>query len=372
MSLLGVYPLYKVLYEFVPTKYRGIVVLVLPFWRFIAKTVMVRATREMENFMPQVVAFSVDFYGALFISVCMTTSGSIYLSALIIATDLAQSLLEFREARANATTLLQLVRDRQKFQNRLPYSARQSLDSINLLEMILAVARDLVLFHVTLFESVRLCACVPHPLTKEQARQLDGLEASGVFRRGEISDSKRTHQRSRRASSRSLQSRLVVVAPAPSDLSTPSTPESTSFTRSLNEAARGESNMDLQQADNSKKLVQQGLQLLFHCEYLVLVEYIECIVPLVYDVFKSILEQLPNIVYYPGGAGTWSINTAMNVLLLAALEVGSFLLLNAFCNANLRFLLCTSLHSCWKLNSIWSKRVFSLRSLSYCSMNSFI
>lgn len=68
------------------------------------------------------------------------------------------------------------------------------------------------------------------------------------------------------------------------------------------------------QAERAKRLVVQGLQLLFHCEYLVLVEYMECIVPLILLGYKSILEQLPNVVYYPGDAGNWGVNALENVL----------------------------------------------------------
>ncbi|KAE9184319.1 hypothetical protein PF004_g23697 [Phytophthora fragariae] len=45
------------------------------------------------------------------------------------------------------------------------------------------------------------------------------------------------------------------------------------------------------------------IPLLFHCEYLVLVEYVECIVPIIFLVYKSVLEQLPNVVYYPAHLG---------------------------------------------------------------------
>ncbi|KAF1780970.1 hypothetical protein GQ600_19981 [Phytophthora cactorum] len=63
--------------------------------------------------------------------------------------------------------------------------------------------------------------------------------------------------------------------------------------------------VELERVQKSKQLVVQGLQLLFHCEYLALVEYVECIVPLVYVIYKSVVEQLPNIDYFPGGAGKW-------------------------------------------------------------------
>ncbi|KAG3237915.1 hypothetical protein PI124_g17108 [Phytophthora idaei] len=87
----------------------------------------------------------------------------------------------------------------------------------------------------------------------------------------------------------------------------------------------------------SNKLVLQGLQLLFNCEYLELVEYVECITPIVYVVYKSVLEQLPNVVYYPGGAGSWGIATVVNILVLAMLEVTSLVFLHHFLQRKFAF-----------------------------------
>ncbi|GMF18440.1 unnamed protein product [Phytophthora lilii] len=87
---------------------------------------------------------------------------------------------------------------------------------------------------------------------------------------------------------------------------------------------------NVESGEKTRKLVLQGLQLLFHCEYLVLVGYVECAVPLVYVVYKVILEHLPNVAYYPGGAGNFGSAAVANILVLALLEIGSLLLLNLF------------------------------------------
>ncbi|KAG6956703.1 hypothetical protein JG687_00010441 [Phytophthora cactorum] len=186
MTLIGVYPLFKVLYNCIPVGYRGGVVLVLPIWRFAAKHFIVHATRDLEDIVPESVAFLVDFFSSLFVSVCMSSSGPFYLSFLFIATDLVQILLEIRELSDNA--------------------------------------KEPGAFQAKSLKSVRLWACLPHPLTAKQIEQLRNLESSE------------------------------------------------------------------------------------------LVEYVECITPIVYVVYKSVLEQLPNVVYYPGGAGSWGIATVVNIL----------------------------------------------------------
>lgn len=72
----------------------------------------------------------------------------------------------------------------------------------------------------------------------------------------------------------------------------------------------------------------QSLQLLFHCEYLAWVEYVECVVPLVFVTYKLVLHQLPNAAYYPDTQGDWNTAALINMLVFAALEVGSLLLLH--------------------------------------------
>ncbi|KAE9336701.1 hypothetical protein PF008_g12893 [Phytophthora fragariae] len=196
LILGGVYPFYRVVFDFTPVSARGIVILLLPMWKFAAKHLIVKAIRDLEDFIPELVAFTVDFFSALFVSACMTTSGSAYLSAMCIVGDVGQSLLELNEA--------------------------------------------------------------PPPVSSNK----------------------------------------------------------------------------FQHADRSKTLVLQGLQLLFHCEYLALVE---CVVPLVFATYKSILEQLPNVVYYPGGAGSWGISALANLLVFSALEIMTFVLFVKFLQRKFSF-----------------------------------
>lgn len=48
-----------------------------------------------------------------------------------------------------------------------------------------------------------------------------------------------------------------------------------------------------------QEFVRQALKLLFQCEYHALVEYVECVIPLVYTIYVSILCQLPSSKYQP-------------------------------------------------------------------------
>ncbi|KAF1783294.1 hypothetical protein GQ600_9607 [Phytophthora cactorum] len=325
MTLIGIYPLFKVLYDFIPVAYRGGVILVLPIWRFAAKHFVVYAIRDLEDIIPGSVAFLVDFFSSLFVSVCMSSSGPFYLSFLFIASDLVQIVLEIRELSDNANVLLQLIRQQQAD------STTKDSCTTKLLTTILDVIKESGAFQTKSLESVRLWACLPQSLTSKQTEHLLNLEASGAYcRRYQVSSDniERTpHQAMTRNQNGSKRSVSIVPKLTHVRVSSSSKPPQKSSSQTAH--TKGP-NWVTNHSEKSKNLVLQGLQLLFHCEYLELVEYVECTTPIVYVVYKSILEQLPNVVYYPGGAGSWNVATAANILVLAMLEIVSLVFLQHF------------------------------------------
>ncbi|POM77428.1 Hypothetical protein PHPALM_5188 [Phytophthora palmivora] len=327
LALTGVYPLYKVLYDLIPQGYRGAVVIVLPIWKFLAKRFVVSTTRDLEDFMPELVALSVDFFSALFLSVCMTTSGSIYLSVLFIATDVCQCLLEFREVRNNAKTLLQFLDARRVSEGNIRTKCGSSCEVIELLSLILGIARNPSAYQVTSLDGARLWASPPNLIPEKLDKRMQTLGESGIYGpRGHPSNRSASIPTERKTPFRltSWDYQQVSVAPAPI-VALPTAGKLVKGTsRKLLKPK------SLKQAARSKELVLQGLQLLFHCEYLALVEYIECVVPLVFVSYKSILEYLPNAAYYPGSAGSWSISAVVNLVVFASLEILSLIFLHFF------------------------------------------
>ncbi|KAF1791078.1 hypothetical protein GQ600_7084 [Phytophthora cactorum] len=184
MAVIAIYPFYKALYDLIPSTYRGVTVMVLPIWRFGAKYFMVNATRDLEDFIPQIVTFTVDLYSALFISVCMSSAGSVYLSALFIAADIGQTFLEFREVRANANVLVSLLHDRQLSRNFSQTSTPS--ETTDLLAMVLTVTRDPSASNITSMHGARLRACLPHPLPADRIGQLQLLAVSGSYRQSTV------------------------------------------------------------------------------------------------------------------------------------------------------------------------------------------
>ncbi|KAL7686171.1 hypothetical protein Plhal304r1_c028g0093851 [Plasmopara halstedii] len=354
-ALITTYPLCKALYDFTHPKYRNYTVIALLIWKFGAKYLMISASRELEDLIPQTLAFTVDLYSSLFMSVCMSSAGSLLLSALLIAADLGLTLLEFRELRANAFVVVQLLNEKRLSQGSLQ-SAILS-ESPDLLAMILEVTRDPCASNIVSMRGVRLHACLPHPLTDDLSKQLQLLAASGLYSQDVTNN---THS----ARQHNLKSRFLIktsIQPIGPNFVNVSTKQQTQ--KEVNRS--GVFDSKFRNGKRSEKLLLQGLQFLFHCEYLALVEYTECVVPTIYVMYKSVLELLPNIVYYPGGAGHWGSFAISNIMLFAMLEMGSFLFLNQFIQRKFKispvYQVAYVLESqVWKVQSILFLAVFLL------------
>ncbi|KAL3658218.1 hypothetical protein V7S43_016848 [Phytophthora oleae] len=322
LTLIGIYPLCRVLYDFIPPHNRWVVVLIIPLWKFAAKRFAVRMTRELEDFIPELVVFSVDFFSALFVSICMSTAGSFSLTALFIAVDIFFAIIKFREVHKNEKILLKLLNTRRRHATSGLRARLAASNNSELIPMLLEVVRAPFAFHVSSLDRVRLWASPPHLIPEELYKRLQTLAASGIFS-GCPSDVIRVSSGpAKRVMSWKFQQISVVPVPLGSNVR---------ITSKLRKGSSARPN------EPSKYLVIHGLQLLFHCEYLVLVEYIECVVPLVFVAYKSILEQSPNVIYFPGGAGQWGMATVINLLLFAALEIGSLVLLHVFLRWKFRF-----------------------------------
>ncbi|RLN94777.1 hypothetical protein BBJ28_00006603 [Nothophytophthora sp. Chile5] len=271
LSVFGVYPFVRVLYDLVPESYRSLAVLLVPLWKFAAKRFVIRAMGDLEDFIPQ-----------------------------------------GWQVHMNASAVLDLLQEQRTHQDhhQRRHSYRQQ-DIRDLVTLVLAVTRDPKAFNVEAMKSVRLWACLAHPIPDDRVKALNTLEALA------------TYDPDRPLSGRTLGRDLSFASPAtlgPKRLALKHPGNQQDTIMPPEKAAA---------AERSTNLVVQGLQLLFHCEYLTLVEYVECVVPLVFVAYKSVLHQLPNVVYYPGGAGSWGLAAVANILVFATLEIASFLMLNA-------------------------------------------
>ncbi|KAL7688136.1 hypothetical protein Plhal304r1_c020g0072601 [Plasmopara halstedii] len=283
------YPFCKALHDSLDPTYRKLIVLILPIWKIGAEYIVISATRELEDIIPQTLSFTVDLYSSLFMSVCMSSAGSLLFSISFIVADIGLTLLEFRELRVNAFIVVQLLNQQVISQDSL--QSAFSTGSPDLLAMILAVTRDPYAYNIISMTGVRLHACLPHPLPEDRSKQLQILAASGIYCQNITIKTRSSYRISHFFSKSSVQPIEHNVV-------------NVSTRQQIHEPAQCLKVSKAKNDRRSEDFVLQGLQFLFHREYLALVEYIECVVPIIYVIYKS------------------------NVLVFALLEIGSFLFLH--------------------------------------------
>ncbi|GAB9473798.1 hypothetical protein Gpo141_00010945 [Globisporangium polare] len=88
------------------------------------------------------------------------------------------------------------------------------------------------------------------------------------------------------------------------------------------------------------RVIHENLQLLFNCEYIALVEYIECIAPIVYAIYLPVLCALPNAQYFPNTRNLSAENVytlIVNLFCYGCLEVASFVMLHGILKKKFAF-----------------------------------
>lgn len=173
---------------------------------------------------------------------------------MFIFTDVAQGLLEFREVRANAKVIMELLSTRQTKQR------TNDAKSPGLLAMILYVTRNPKSSRLTSLGTFQLRACLPHPHTIQQEKQLQVLVALSIYGRDILSSRRRPSFPPKRICIRWLHPQFVnnsAIVPVSCSFAAASPPATEDCAKSV---------------ETSKKLVEVGQQLLFHCEYLALVD----------------------------------------------------------------------------------------------------
>ncbi|KAJ8555019.1 hypothetical protein ON010_g9463 [Phytophthora cinnamomi] len=333
------FPFYKVLYNLVPVAYRGVTVIILVIWKFSARHVIVRKTRALEDVMPVLVTLSVDFLSTLFIAVCVSTSRSVYLMLLFTGVNIGQLLFQFRAMSANGKALLKLLDAQRSSQTLTGKKLDVFTGSTNLLLIILDATQNSALLPPKSLEEVRLWACLPYPLTATILERLRVLDSSGVYRsRDDITSrwkySSWGYEQDGRLSSiqrpASLRIRSASITPCAENSAAVVSLKTPPEQLAKHQTTQGRSHRSI-------KVVVQGVRLLFHSEFVTLVQYVEVIVPIVFLIFKSTLEHLPNVVYYPGGAGNWNMECVSNISLFAVMGIGLLLSFNTLLHRRFGF-----------------------------------
>lgn len=215
------------------------------------------------------------------------------------------------------------------------------------LKIVLDICEQSMKLEVPELARIRLRVCLRHSLSQHNLAVLAYLEKLNVY--GDSSSAKyggfrRCSARKNRSLRSQRSNSAILRMRSPSIVSIPPLSLERHSVSRLYDSASSVGRTDSTQARlkdaaarHKTQLLFQTLQMLFHCEYLVLVEYVECFVPLMYVVYFHVLSQLPNAKYYPSVGSNGLNATITNVLIYSTVELMSFAVLHALFKRKFRF-----------------------------------
>ncbi|GAB9462990.1 hypothetical protein Gpo141_00000466 [Globisporangium polare] len=341
--LLITYPAYNVAFVASNTTAQGLLIVALQVMKIGAKNVTAKALAHLEDYLPEYVVFLVEVFNALYLTSCMQNSNSMYMIILITVMDYGQSLWELYTIKTRANTMHQLFE--------ACWKRNPSASNFDFLAFAIYICRKADKINRKEAKQINLRACLKHSVSVEHAALLNRLEAQKLFSKG---------GRERRQSLVSPSSQAVVITPFSSTSNgrkrssfmdmRPSSREGVRKGSILDSFATATGVLTYIQAfkslslkdQHSTKLLLETLHSLFHIECLVLVEYVECIVPFIYFIYSAARSQLPSNEYYPNRRhipeGSFDRKLLGNVALYTGLSFLSFVILNVLYWWKFRFL----------------------------------
>lgn len=353
-TLLIIYPAYNALFKPAPPLLQNTLVICLIVLKVILKNLVSRAAEHLEDYIPIIVILLVDLFNALYLTVSMQSASSTTTGLLIIGSDWAQLLWTLRGIHKRTIAireLLQLV---------VSKSTSSVPAKTNFLAIVLRISSRPEQLEVHQLRKIRLRACLDQCVSQEHLVMLQRLESMRVYADGRrerlakffAAELPRSGPATTRERGLFSGRRLSVVSVIPIATG----PRQNTVMPTINEiyksAIRKQSvrtsvgriasqevlppneSFTMAAANHKTRLLFQTLQMLFHTEYLVLLEYVECSIPLIYVVYFSILKQLPNATMYPHHGENSSIQ---NVLLYALLEMLSLGIIHAALRRTFQF-----------------------------------
>ncbi|OWZ17799.1 hypothetical protein PHMEG_0008208 [Phytophthora megakarya] len=306
------YPIFSAVFNQLSGIQQTIFVFVMPLIKFFTKQNIANAAKTYHEYAGPVVVFSVDLFNVYYVAICMQASKSIVTTLIIMAADTFHVIVALRaifhhesDVQKDSTEGIQhYLRD-------LPVLLRK-------LNLEVETQR-------TGKRSIRLFAPFPLSLSSKSGDFMNELAQTRRF-----ANDKATNRRcsTRRANKRNSGNGAVnskvsmpTIAALHQNQVVPMSPiiceGPTTNSRKLSKVS----------VPPDESAVHEGLEALFHSEYILMAEYIEFIVPMLYALYLVVLFNLPVAAYYPHTASMTVRklhDTVTNILIYAAIEFAAF------------------------------------------------
>ncbi|GMF21076.1 unnamed protein product [Phytophthora lilii] len=273
-----VYPVYQVLFDYnFESNFVLPILLLLPVIKLAMKNMLTKTIDHLEDLMPESVIYTVDFFNSLYVATCMQSATSSTTVAAIMAIDFAQSAVE----------LYEMHRATRGIQTRLS----MAIDTINTRDDVLADIRDLgerfLETRKTIPSDITIKSCLHACYTvSKHARSITSLAREEY----------KATQNSPAVSSclpKPIQKSPVSIHPTEV-----STSHKVSKTRKSSGRTSSKTSSSGAFTALQLKALRQTLEVLFTSECIILTEYLEFIIPMLYGSFMLVVVNFPSAKYH--------------------------------------------------------------------------
>ncbi|RLN06607.1 hypothetical protein BBJ28_00002804 [Nothophytophthora sp. Chile5] len=341
ITMTYVYPAYNFIFVRLESAAQMAFTLLLPVLKMAIKNWINFLFRGMDDFKPEIVVLNAEIFHALFVSWCMQRSTSTYTTVLLMMMDFLEATLSLRDV----DQILKVMHDTVKTaQQRLKTRGESpiALDSPH------PESPSLMTLAMLIWEK-------DNEIQKNMGIQrLSQIQSRGVISSGTV----HPEEGARCSSTKSVESfgspaneehaalSLVKV----SDLRLPEGGTASGSTvEDTPRKNRGAPKLESIRQDTIKatsyalelvgqmneaerlRYLQHALQILHVVEFLLLIEFTEVIIPVIYCIYLSAVYRLPNRIYYAQLRGVDDATLQRNLLSVATyslLELASFLMLS--------------------------------------------
>ncbi|KAL4116911.1 hypothetical protein PRIC2_012363 [Phytophthora ramorum] len=266
VSNVLIYAGFSTVFTKMPPQYQPVFALLIPVYKVIQKNVTSRLLAGFDDSKPQMVILNIEIFNALFIATCLQNSQSVGTSITLIAVDLLQA----------AISLLDL--------HRMVYNVKKTMNKLGVSTNALISTAELVLKKYPAMAGKQRRPDVwagdstPRPVTKKQVLptmnvQVGDCDIPATFCSLAPID----------ASHDSLSSSVRLGSTAK--------PTGTS-------SAGQRTGLNRLTSQEHHRLLKKALQVLFLTEFMLLIEFTEVLVSIIYGGYMVILFYLPNRRYY--------------------------------------------------------------------------
>ncbi|KAJ8571732.1 hypothetical protein ON010_g5100 [Phytophthora cinnamomi] len=307
VALTFIYPVY--IYGFVSlTGVNQILfVLVLPIIKLIAKNWVSRALVDYDDLKPQSVIFVVEVFNALYVSNALQSASSWALTITIMVVDVVHFWLSMQD-------VLSVLKEVTVLMASIP--STHSLAKENFLQ----VAMRILAADSNLKDSTRLrsfCGTSIFRETSSAKITTANFNDSSPVPTGIADDSPGTNRGFETGKILPVQNSKTNVPPI-----------QTLTARNIHAETDNTDIKSIFSVDERALFIKKSAQVLFITEYVILVEYVEVVLPIVYVAYRTVLFYMPNRAFYASMAEltiAQLFSSAVNVLAYSSLEFGSLI-----------------------------------------------